>query len=150
SLQRKVYQLILSYLYDGVLPEKLSYKHEEMFLTLVRKYENRLIHFPRGMIAERADDRLHAYFPMRNEKELETQLLAQVPATLYLQDGTILKCTTISAEEVPDKRHHPYTYIGSEPAICFPLTIRSISAGDRMPYGGLSGTKKVQRIFIAE
>src|SRR5699024_12705734 len=53
SLQRKVYQLILSYLYDGVLPEKLSYKHEEMFLTLLRKYENRLIHFPRGMIAER-------------------------------------------------------------------------------------------------
>src|SRR5699024_11370122 len=63
SLQRKVYQLILSYLYDGVLPEKLSYKHEEMFLTLLRKYENRLIHFPRGMIAERVYDKIYAYFP---------------------------------------------------------------------------------------
>src|SRR5699024_1436831 len=38
----------------------------------------------------------------------------------------------------------------SEKAICFPLTIRSISAGDRMTYDGLSGTKKVQRIFIDE
>src|SRR5699024_10967748 len=54
------------------------------------------------------------------------------------------------AEEVADKRTYPYTYIGSEKAICFPLTIRSISAGDRMTYDGLSGTKKVQRIFIDE
>src|SRR5699024_12858952 len=43
SLQRKVYQLILSYLYDDVLPERLSYKHEEMCLTYLRKYEIRII-----------------------------------------------------------------------------------------------------------
>ena len=150
SLQRKVYQLILSYLYDGVLPEKLSYRHEEMFLTLLKKHENRMINFPRGMIAERIYDKIYAYFPMRKEQKFETQLLSHVPATLDLQDGTILKCTTISAEEVADKRHDPYTYIGSEKAICFPLTLRSIFAGDRMSYDGLSGTKKVQRIFIDE
>src|SRR5699024_3741103 len=150
SLQRKVYQIILSYLYDGVLPEKLSYKYEEIFLTIFRKYENRLIHFTRGMIEYRFYDILYAYFLLQKEKEFETQTLSQVPATLSLQDCTILKCTTISAEEVADKRHDPYTDIGSEKAICFPLTIRSISAGDRMTYDGLSGTKKVQRIFIDE
>src|SRR5699024_1797672 len=138
------------HLYDGVLPEKLSYKHEEIFLTLRRKYENRLIHFPRGMIAERVYDKIYTYFPMRKGKEFETEILSQVPATSYLQDATIAKCTPTRDEEVEDKRHDRYTYIGSEKAICFPLTIRSISAGDRMTYDGLSGTKKVQRIFIDE
>src|SRR5699024_12350342 len=84
SLQRKVYQLILSYLYDGVLPEKLSYKHEEIFLTLLRKYENRLIHFPRGMIAERVYDKIYAYFAMRIEKEVETKKISQVPESVNL------------------------------------------------------------------
>src|SRR5699024_8332268 len=137
SLQRKVYQLILSYLYDGVLPEKLSYKHEEMFLTLIRKYENRLIHFPRGMIAERVYDKIYDYFHMRKEKEFETQLLSHKKTTLYLKNSTIRKCTIIRTEEVADKRHDPYTYIGSKKANCFPLTIRSISSGDRMTYDGL-------------
>src|SRR5699024_2719446 len=84
------------------------------------------------------------------EKEFETQILSQVPATLYLQDGTILKCTTISAEEVSDKRHQPYTYIGSEKAIRFPLTIRSLSAGARLTYHGQSGTKKLPRLYVDE
>lgn len=151
SLQRKVYRLTLDYLYD-TLPENLSYKHEETFLTLLRENKNRMVDFPRGMVVEKSYDKVYMFFSKLKAKLISPYYLEKPPSRIRLQDGTEITCATVHAGEVldSDKSNNLYTYICSETEVCFPLSVRPVKTGERMTYDGLSGTKKVQRIFIDE
>src|SRR5690625_7010056 len=54
-LQRRIYRLTLDYLYEEILPNSLSYKHEESFLQLINSEQNKVIDFPRYLRLEKSD-----------------------------------------------------------------------------------------------
>ena len=148
SLQRKVFRLILDYLYH-TLPEQLSYKHEEMFFALVREDKNRRVNLPEELVAERAYDLLYLYFSGEDDTG-EPIYLELIPEKIHLPDGSILSSSEVTAGEAEKKVNDPYTYIFSSTSVRFPLVIRTREDGDRLTYDGLRGTKKLKKVFIDE
>src|SRR5699024_5467733 len=74
ALQRRVYRLVLDYLYDS-LPKRLTYAHEAIFLQLVTREGNRTTHFPEELIMERSYNTVTCFFM---ERDAETKAFHQV------------------------------------------------------------------------
>lgn len=147
SLQRRIYRLILNYLYEE-LPSQLSYIHEEIFLTLFHlEAPNKSVDFPRGLIVERAYDQALLCFQdtMKKAKGIEERI-DSVPSVISLPNGATLS-VSYTDKKVAEAEH---TYIFSKEQVSFPLHIRNRKAGDRMSWYGLQGRKKLKSIFIDE
>src|SRR5690625_1423591 len=147
-LQRRLYRLTLDYLYNGNLPKNLSYKHEEVFLSIIRpSNQNKVIHFPNHLIMERSYNKVLFYFKNMNEEDtLFCTMIGKIPTEILLLNGAVLSVTYTDQVSTKDK----HTYICSSDQVTFPLYIRTRKQGDRMQYKGLKGSKKIKDIFIDE
>lgn len=149
ALQRRAYHLTLCYLYD-ILPEQLTYTHEQIFLSLVHKNSNRRLDFPKDLIVERSYDHVLFYFKSsQQEDETFHKIIEYIPTSIALSDGAILSISYID-EPIAEKEENNYTYICALNQLTLPLHIRTRSPGDRMRYRGLEGSKKIKDIFIDE
>lgn len=145
-LQRRIYRLILDYLYEQ-LPPQLSYSHEEIFLSLLYgEAENKQLHFPEQLIVEVVYGYIECYFKTEKDKAFIEEVY-EVPAKVTLPDGKILE---ITYEQSNDKKNENDEYVCLASQVVFPLQIRTRKPGDRMRYSGLNGSKKIKDIFIDE
>lgn len=147
SLQRRIYRLILNYLYKE-LPDQLTYIHEELFLTLFGVgTSNKTIDFPNELILERSYDQAIIYYQQQAKFAEQLHILIpEVPSTITLPNGATLtaKYADTRMTELPN------TYFFSQGQVTFPLHIRNRKQGDRMSWRGLQGTKKLKDVFIDE
>lgn len=149
SLQRRVYRLVLDYLYDE-LPGNLSYTHEHIFLTLMKeKSNNQVVHFPKQLFIERSYGNILFYFHEDQPKnETFHHLITDIPTNISLSNGAALSVKSVDEKEAYERESDPYTYVCPVNHISFPIHIRTRKDGDRMSYEGLHGTKKIKDIFI--
>jgi tRNA(Ile)-lysidine synthase len=145
ALQRRVYHLILNYLYQGDLPTDLTYSQQEEFFSLMGNNKGNVqIDFPRHLKVEKAYNKLIFYFQQEEKCWPEFHETISVPSELILPNGNKVIATYM--EEVPNQ--NKYTYICLADKVELPLHIRTRQDGDRMYWPGLNGSKKIKDIFI--
>lgn len=147
SLQRRIYRLILDYLYDE-LPSGLSYVHEEIFLSVfLDGATNKKLDFPNGLKLERTYDQVKIYFA---DDSIVTgsfsAIVDEIPSSIPLPNGQMLRVTYSKTLETSQSN----TYIFSKGQVSFPLHIRNRKPGDRIRLKGLHGSKKLKDLFIDE
>lgn len=151
ALQRRIYRLILDYLYDE-LPENLSYTHEEIFLSLLKEEAgNQVLDFPKQLHIEKSYKQLLFYF--HQDKPIHrpfSYVIQNIPDTISLPNGNTISVmyTDEKAACIDHSVHN--TYVCPPSDIQLPLHIRTRKPGDRMHYEGLQGTKKIKDILIDE
>lgn len=146
SLQRRIYRLILDYLYDE-LPKNLSYVHEESFLTLVQGDKSNVrIDFPKRLKVEKSYNELAFYFESE-QKQSNFHKVIDHSTIVNLPDGATLSFS-YTDEQIYDENE--YIYSCSVNDLAFPLHIRTRRPGDRMSWQGLNGSRKIKDLFIDE
>lgn len=150
SLQRRLFRLTLNYLYEKVVPDKVSYTHEEIFLRLIGgQFTNQSIDFPNGLIIEKSYEKIHFYFKQSKiNTEMYEQTITSLPLEIVLPNGDIVHVQRTSITNI--QKTDAYTFVYPEDKITWPLYIRNRKRGDRMSYEGLNGSKKLKDIFIDE
>lgn len=145
-LQRRVYRLILDYLYDD-LPKQLTYVHEQIFLTLLEEPTNKVVHFPQGLLIERSYNDLLFYFrDITVRDSFFEQKIDSIPNRVTLPNGAILSISYLNERDVLTENNHAFICGYNE--LSFPLTVRTRKPGDRMHVKGMTGTKKIKDILI--
>lgn len=146
SLQRRMYQLILDYLYKEI-PKDLSYIHENIFLSLLKeKKGNVCLDFPKNLQIEKAYDVIVLNFDKKKEQSYFHKII-DFPTELRLPNGATLALSLVDKPIYTDDK---YTYSCSVSDIVLPLHIRTRLPGDRMHWKGLNGSKKIKDVFIDE
>ena len=136
-LQRRIYQLVLDYLYEE-RPDSLSYVHERFFLDLLKEgNQNKTINFPDNMIMERSYEHIHFYFDCNKDAHAEVTL--SVPC----EQGDFRTSYVDEIEGVDEE-----VFYCEDDAVVLPLKIRRRLPGDRIRWHGLGGSKKVKDVFI--
>src|SRR5699024_7550949 len=150
SLQRRLFRLTLNYLYKENIPDKISYKHEEIFLRLLGdKLANKSINFPNGLMIEKSYKKVHLYFEQTKKNDIMYErTITSVPLEIVLPNGDIMHIEQSKITNMP--KTDVYTFVYPEEEITWPLHIRHRKHGDRMSYEGLNGSKKLKDIFIDE
>lgn len=145
-LQRRIFHLVLNYLYDGQV-EELTYKHDDEFFSLIEEPEGtKGIHFPKGLSIVRSYEVVSFYFQSKKVDNELSQILA-IPGTTNLPNGMTIVCEMTSEKE---REEDQYTYYCSKEVVTLPLTVRYRQPGDRISWEGLQGRKKVSQLFIDE
>lgn len=143
ALQRRAYHLILSYLYDHVIPENLSYVHEELFFDVLRHEQSYVqLDFPRQLRIEKSYKTL--YLSFKKDKHYPLHHLLHIPGEVILPDGSKIIATITNVPITEDK----YVYVYPLEEVTLPLVVRTRQKGDRMSWKGLKGSKKIKDIFI--
>ncbi|WP_373894558.1 tRNA lysidine(34) synthetase TilS [Virgibacillus sp. CBA3643] len=145
ALQRRIFHLILNYLYDR-LPKDLSYVHEEQFFALLQSGKGNVqIDFPAHLKLEKVYGKLMFYFFMQERVHHPSYYKTlEVPGRIDFPDGSVV--TAVYSNTYHGQ--HKYSYFCNSEEIALPLHIRTRLAGDRMRWKGLAGSKKLKDIFI--
>lgn len=145
ALQRRIYHLILDYLYEN-LPMSLSYVHEEYFFSLLKVDKGNVqIDFPDHLKIERSYETILFHFQTKATPQPSFQETLTIPGQIRLPDGSELIARYTAAPQQEDR----YTYYLT-PEVALPLHVRTRVPGDRMSWQGLDGSKKIKDIFIDE
>ncbi|HLS20487.1 MAG TPA: tRNA lysidine(34) synthetase TilS [Bacillota bacterium] len=146
ALQRRIYHLILNYLYDE-LPDQLTYTHAESFFALLINDKSYVrINFPQQLLIEKSYDYIHMYFNKPTSQDLFIPQQLNVPGEVIFPDGSILEADYVARETMTDQFSHVVAVTGED----LPLFVRTRKHGDRMTWYGLKGRKKIKDIFIDE
>ncbi|MCZ0703578.1 tRNA(Ile)-lysidine synthase [Natronobacillus azotifigens] len=151
ALQRRMFHLILNYLYD-TLPSGLFYGHETQFFDLLHSERaNVSVNLPNKLSMIKSYQNLH--FQFYQKKEVDFFKTLTIPGKVMLPTGAEVHASIISSDQkTKDKEKHKDYYF-------FPLhnnlqesdlAIRYRLPGDRIYLQGLNGRKKVKDIFIDE
>lgn len=144
ALQRRIFHLILNYLYEE-LPKDLSYIHEEYLFSLIEsKKSNARIDFPSQLKLEKSYGNLTFYFQNRQPYPITYHRILGIPGEVELPDGSIVKANFVENMFVENE----YSYFCDVKQVELPLHIRTRRPGDRMRWKGLNGSKKLKDIFI--
>src|SRR5690625_7195507 len=121
-LIRRQYQISLYYQYNQNLPKNLSYKHEEVFLSIIRpSNQNKVIHFPNHLIMERSYNKVLFYFKNMNEEDRFCTMIGKIPTEIFLPNGAVLSVTYTDKVSTKDKNKYIYSY----DKVTFTLYIRT-------------------------
>ncbi|MFA1822720.1 tRNA lysidine(34) synthetase TilS [Virgibacillus oceani] len=144
ALQRRVFHLVLNYLYVQ-LPKDLSYTHEEYFFMLLYSDKSSIkIDFPAKLKLEKSYDELQLYFSHSFPQDASYQQTLKIPGTISLPDGAFIQTEMVDEyEEIKEN-----IFYCSAAGIKMPLHIRTRKSGDKMTWKGLKGSKKLKDIFI--
>lgn len=145
ALQRRMFHLILSYLYHTT-PDGLFYAHEQQFLELIHSEQaNSKVDLPNGLQIHKAYETIVFQFD-QVDQPLFSKLLS-VPGQVHLPSGAILRASKIHTGITSQNKHtllisvdHLENHV--------PFMVRYRKPGDRMYVKGLGGSKKVKNIFI--
>ncbi|MBM7601282.1 tRNA(Ile)-lysidine synthase [Virgibacillus halotolerans] len=146
ALQRRVFHLILKYLYDE-LPKDLSYVHEAHLFTLIgSEKSNARMDFPSQLKVEKSYGNLSFYFLHQHPLHSPFHEVLSIPGELELPDGSSIKASLTDVAY----REEKHIYCCDVEQVALPLHIRTRKPGDRMRWKGLNGSKKLKDIFIDE
>ncbi len=141
ALQRRLFHLILNYLYD-TLPSRLSYKHETAFLNLLQHTDGqRSVDLPDGLVMKQVYHRL--MFRFKDQQACET--LVNNKAFVANHRQLSFTKTIVSEREDATK---DCLYLPAELYNQGMYQVRTRKAGDKIYLPELDGHKKVSRIFI--
>lgn len=151
SLQRRIIHLILNYLYTNrkIQPMHQSIHIENLLQLLRSNRPSGRVVFPEGLLARKSYRACLIGFPSR-VKDKSYDLVLQVPGRTSFSAGTI------DAEFLPNgfclgtAVSGPDCLITDYRQVIGPLRVRTWRRGDRMMPKGMTGTQKIQRIFINE
>ncbi|WP_112179195.1 tRNA lysidine(34) synthetase TilS [Paraliobacillus zengyii] len=145
ALQRRIFHLILSHLYD-VLPNGLHFGHEEQFFDLIHSERaNVTIDLPKDLQITKSYQTL--YFHFREEEIACFSAYLSVPSQVYLPTGAVVSASFVTAPTVQEDKNRLFIPI-SDIEQDVHLTVRYRQDGDRMYVKGLDGRKKIKDIFI--
>ncbi|MGO4890174.1 tRNA lysidine(34) synthetase TilS [Anaerobacillus sp. MEB173] len=148
SLQRRMIQLILNYLYDQV-PPSLSSIHIEGFISLLNDtYPSGRLDFPLGLKVIKSYDHCSLSFQSEVMKEDSSyHHRIHIPGIVILQKGKIISEVI---HHYPEKMDGNNIFVCDMNTVRLPLLVRTRKAGDRISPFGMKGTKKVKSLFIEE
>ncbi len=147
-LQRRVYKLILDYLYAHERSE-LSYEHEEIFMQLIdEETPNHILDFPLGLKLEKSYENIRFFFPETDEGDVIFRPLSvNIGEVLNLdQDRKLMSSIIEDSEDL--KTSNPNIYLCEKDSVTLPLKVRKRRPGDRISWQGLNGSKKVKDVLI--
>jgi tRNA(Ile)-lysidine synthase len=147
SLQRRVVQLILNYLYEK-RPESLSAVHIDHLFSLIEgSRPSGSLDFPDGLKVIRSYRFCHFSFGSIETEDFRVKL--DSPGICILPNGD-----SVILEEMEHITEHddsgPYIFKMDFGEAIFPIIIRTREPGDRMSVKGMKGTRKIKSIFIDE
>lgn len=144
ALQRRVYHLILMYLYQA-LPVDLHHRHEAQFFELIASSKaNSSLDFPAGLQLTKSYSRMTVSFC--NEAKDLFHYTFHAPGSVTLPDGSLL-----TASFTPHSTENgSHVFVLPLADVTLPLQVRTRKNGDKMKLRGMRGTKKVKDIFIDE
>ncbi|WP_096203232.1 tRNA lysidine(34) synthetase TilS [Bacillus sp. FJAT-45350] len=144
-LQRRVIHLILRYLYGKNSPIVVTSIHIEAVSQLLKeKNVSGRVDLPNGLQVKRSyGNCLFSLVPDDDIQEYEEILT--VPGMVHLNLG---KISVEVLEQLPERNSNELCFVCDMEQIELPLTIRTKKPGDRIKQVGMSGTKKINRIFI--
>lgn len=138
ALQRRIFHLILSYLYPA-LPAGLSSKHEAQFYDLLEKTEaSKAYNLPEGLVMEQVYEEVSFHY---NQEPMPSVVL-NVPGRTDFGEYTF--DSTIVSEKAKNERDTLFLPHNENNR----LEIRGRVSGDRIYLPEIDGHKKVSRIFI--
>lgn len=144
ALQRRVFHLILDYLYDA-FPKDLSYVHTEQFFVLLDSEKSNVqIDFPLQLKLEKSYEKLVFYFLTQHPHNNSYHKTLDIPGETKLPDGSIIKSNFTR----DNNNEAESSYFCDVEQVALPLHIRTRQPGDRMRWKGLNGSKKLKDIFI--
>lgn len=146
ALQRRVFHLILSHLYD-VLPKGLHFAHEEQFFDLIHSERaNVTVDLPNDLQITKSYQTL--YFHFQEEEIAFFSEYFSVPGQVYLPTGAMISASFVTEPTIveQDKNRLIIPVMDIERGVH--LIVRYRQDGDRMYVKGLDGRKKVKDIFI--
>src|SRR5699024_3014516 len=142
SLQRRVYKLILDYLYKNKDIE-LSYEHEAIFMQLIdEETSNQVLDFPYGLKLEKSYEDIHFFF---STIEVENN---DINEPLILNLNKKLSSTLLREDTTDLKTSDSNIYYFEKESVELPLKVRKRKPGDRISWQGLNGSKKIKDILI--
>lgn len=145
ALQRRLFHLILDYLYDR-LPRGLTYKHEQQFFDLMNNSRaNASVDFPSQLKMVKSYQSMTFYF--EESHSLIEPMRLEFPGEAILANGTTV--TTEIIDEVDGLCNDPMTFylpldIDRPPS----LVVRTRMPGDRIYLSHVNGRKKIKDLFI--
>lgn len=145
ALQRRAFHLVLNYLYEQKV-EEITYTHEQAFLSLCRNEKAYMhIDLPKGcsIIKQYEDIQITR---QTNECSNGYSFSLKIPGELTLPSGDQV---ITSYTNDPTEQDANSLLLDSND-IQLPLCVRTQKKGDRMSWEGLTGTKKITRLFIDE
>ena len=146
-LQRRLIHLILNYLYAKV-PTSLSSAHTIAIKKLFeQKHPSGELHLPQGLIVTRSYSTVIFHFASLSIQQDSYYFRLNSGQTLNLPHGAKISAVDGIVEDGDtsidicrfDSRN-----------VQWPLTVRSRQDGDRIELEGLSGSKKIKKVFIDE
>ena len=145
ALQRRLFHLILEYLYED-LPDQLNYRHETQFFDLINSDRaNASIDLPMRLKMIKSYQLLVFYF--EGKERLSYDVSVVIPGRTFLpNNGEVITeiVEQIESATVNDSVFYLPVKNNHSPA----LTIRPRLPGDRIYLAHIKGRKKVNRIFI--
>lgn len=147
SLQRRIIQLILNYLYQE-WSEVIGYSHIEAIFSLIQgSNPNSQIHLPQGFMAKRSYGEIFITKSEEEEvKEHTVKLLENESISLW--NGDNIKCSFLYGRELIAKKINSKQFYCEATSVVTPLVIRTRKNGDRIIQKGTGGTKKLKNLFI--
>ncbi|PXW88446.1 tRNA(Ile)-lysidine synthase [Streptohalobacillus salinus] len=139
ALQRRLFHLILNYLYDTV-PTDLSYKHEEQFYSLLHaQTAQQSFNLPEGGLMRKVYRGVT--FTFKQVKDAFDVTLS-VPGVTRLPGGDRVLCERVTQTTAASPWEVYLVDTGE------PISVRTRQDGDRIYLASLEGHKKISRIFI--
>lgn len=145
ALQRRLFHLILEYLYEE-FPDRLSYRHETQFFDLVNSDRaNASIDLPLRLKMSKSYQLLTFYF---DEKESPSyHISVAIPGRTVLPNKDEVITEIVEQVEVSTANDSVF-YLPVKNNHYPNLVIRSRLPGDRIYLTHINGRKKVNRVFI--
>ncbi|WEG17051.1 tRNA lysidine(34) synthetase TilS [Alkalihalophilus pseudofirmus] len=143
-LQRRVIHLILRYLYGKNSPSSTSIHIEQIIRLLNRQEPSKELHLANGLFVYLSYDCCH--FTLKPQiKEEQPLVPLTVPGKTDTAAGTFTSYY-LETSDIPEDQKH-MLHLDADKVV-FPLSIRGVLPGDRISLRGMSGTKKVNRLYI--
>ncbi|MFB1051044.1 tRNA lysidine(34) synthetase TilS [Paraliobacillus sp. JSM ZJ581] len=146
ALQRRMFHLILNYLYRTI-PSGLSYEHEQQFFNLLHSDRaNVTVDLPNCLKLHKSYETI--LFASNNKDVPYFSTSLPVPGNTTLPSGNKL-LASLKHDNISDvKRKNTLILPVSNKEKYSPFIVRYRKPGDRMYVKGLGGSKKVKDIFI--
>lgn len=147
ALQRRMFHLILNYLYD-TLPSGLFYGHERQFFDLLHSGRaNFSVNLPKNLQMTKTYQTVCFHFQQDVERDFCEQLA--VPGRIVLPTGAEFTASIVTAAQLSKRNDKHYHVIQQSESLRHNhLVVRYRLPGDRIYLEGLKGRKKVKDIFI--
>ncbi|WP_440897245.1 tRNA lysidine(34) synthetase TilS [Amphibacillus sp. Q70] len=145
ALQRRLFHLILDYLYDH-LPDGLNYRHEQQFFNLVNsRRASASMDLPLQLKMIKSYQSL--IFRFEQEKQREYHFPLAIPGRTILPNHDVLEAEIVDRiESLPTDNRTFYLPVNIDQ---YPsLAIRTRQPGDRIYLAHINGRKKVKAVFI--